>query len=491
MALTLYLMSPGGQGVSAQVVDYTAQMAALRLTSVAPGGFGQLVARLRLSPGKVRLPRPEFTILNARAVLMDGAFCAFTGEVNQAALTLDQAGEGVEITALGGATSLSDDPLDSSYAAQTATQIIQDQYTQRAAYLPLDSDLSAVQVPSTTFSPNFDGRTFEDVLHELCDLLGDYVWSVWDHPTHRDGLGFPTWQLQVHARNTTTLANIATLADVLGWRVAPSGVRAYNGVTIRYTDPANGPGAVSVQDARLNADRSQGQAPFRFRRFRRDMGGRPLTAAQATSLANQYLSVFQNVANVITVRLGNVRDARGRVIPLWRVRADQTIAIPELLPRAATFPALANWQPGINLFYIRQAIYEQKAGESPALTLQLDQIADFAAADLTRLRYEEQVRQRAKRQPPATHPAGLLLKGHWSVHWGAASLAGDVWGSSVQFASVLSQPPTSLAFTAQSSSNVATGPTAANLTNWGGHVSVTTAANGGGYWIGTYTTVGN
>lgn len=363
--------------------------------------------------------------------------------------------------------------------------------TQRAAYLTIDPDLSAVSLPGALFSPVFDGRTFEDVLHELCDLLGDYVWGVWDHPVHRDVLGFPTWQLQAHARDTATVGYIAMLADIVGWRVAPSSARAFNGVTIRYNDPANGPGAVSVQDARLAASKAQGNAPFRFRRFRRDMGGRPLTAAQATALANQYLASFQNITNTITLQLAAVHNAQGHAIPLWQVRADRTIAVPELLPRAANLPATPGYQAGTNLFSIRQAIYEQTAGAEPRLTLQLDQIADFAAADMTRLRYEEQLRQRARRQPPPTQPAGLPLKGHWSIRWGTSSLAGDVWGSSVQFAAVLSQPPTSLTFTTLSALNVASGPTAASLTNWGAHVSVTSAANGGGYWIGTYTTVGN
>ncbi len=125
------------------------------------------------------------------------------------------------------------------------------------------------------------------------------------------------------------------------------------------------------------------------------------------------------------------------------------------------------------------------------LTLLLDQVADYAAADLTRLRYAEQLRQRARRQPPPTQPVGLPLKGHWSISWGTTGVAGDVWGTAVQFPAVLSQPPTGLIFTTIAAQNVASGPLASHLTNWGGQVSVTTAANGGGYWVGTYMTQGN
>lgn len=127
MALALYCVAPGTTGVAAQVVEYTPLVESLRCTSVAPGGCGLLVARIRLPSARARLPKPEFAILNARAVLMDGLYCAFTGEINQSALTLDASGQGVEITALGGGAGLSDDPLDTTYTNQTALQIIQDQ----------------------------------------------------------------------------------------------------------------------------------------------------------------------------------------------------------------------------------------------------------------------------------------------------------------------------------------------------------------------------
>nr|MBA3826846.1 hypothetical protein [Ktedonobacterales bacterium] len=319
--------------------------------------------------------------------VFDGRDCVYCGEITEAALTLDATGECVDLAAQGGSNALADDPLDSAYSSQTAAAIVAAEFTRRSAYLAVDADQSAVfpNVPAATFSPFFDGRTLEDILHELCDLLGDYAWGVWNHPTHRDAMGIPTWQLAVHPRDTSTVSWRAQLADVASWQIAPAATRAYNGVTLHYLDATNGPGAVTVTDSRLNGDLSQGSAPFRFRRFRRDMSSRMLTTAQATALANQYLASFKNVSNIIQVRLTAVRTGQGTPIPLARVRADTNIAIPELLTRAAGFAVPPAMLPGTNIFYIRQATYDEQSSKIPMLTLLLDQVADFAAADLTRL----------------------------------------------------------------------------------------------------------
>lgn len=489
--LTLLCAAPGMTGLTSALVDYTPWCEELEIASVSPGGCGHLRARLLLPAGRARLPHPEFAVLNGRVVAQDANGCVFAGEIHEATLALDDRGEAVELLALGGAAALGDDPLDSGYTTQTAQAIIADQFTRRSAYLALDGDQSAVlpSAPSATFSPIFDGRTFEDVLHELCDLLGDYMWSVWPHPVHRDALGLPTWQLQVHPRDVTTVNYRAASRDVVAWRIAPAAARAFNGVTLHYLDPTAGPGAVTVTDPRLNGSLSQGSAPFRFRRFRRDLGGRVLTAAQAATLAQQYLSSFQNIGNVITVQLASARSATGTPLPLWRVRADTNIAVPELLPRAATFPAIPAMQPGSNLFYIRTATYRERRGAAPTLTLQLDQVADFAAADLVRMRYEEQVRQRSRRTSPAVQPAGQTLKGAWSVLWGASPI-GMAWGSAAAFASVLAAVPTSLTFTASTATN-ATGPVAANFSFWGCDVWVTATLATSGNWVGYYTTNGN
>lgn len=489
--LTLLCAAPGLAGLTSALVDYTPWCEDVEIASVSPGGCGHLRARLLLPAGHARLPHPELTVLNGRVVAQDANGCVFTGEIHEAALVLDDRGEAVELLALGGAAALGDDPLDCAYSTQTAQAIIADQFTRRSAYLALDSDQAAVlpSAPGATFSPIFDGRTFEDVLHDLCDLLGDYVWEVWPHPVHRDAIGLPTWQLQVHPRDVTTVNYRAASRDVVAWRIAPAAARAFNGVTLHYLDPTAGPGAITVTDARLNGNLSQGSAPFRFRRFRRDLGGRVLTASQAAALAQQYLASFQNVGNVITLQLASATSANGTPLPLWRVRADANIAVPELLPRAVTFPASPAMQSGSNLFYIRTATYRERRGVAPSLTLQLDQVADFAAADLVRLRYEEQVRQRSRRVSPAVQPAGQKLKGAWSVLWGTSPV-GIAWGSAAAFSPVLAAAATSLTFTATTATN-ATGPSAANFSVWGCDVWVTATVAGAGNWVGNYTTNGN
>ncbi len=487
--LTLICSAAGAAGTSGAVVDYTPNLESLRVTSISPGGCGALRARLRLPAGRARLPRPELAILNGHVTLLDGRDCLYAGEITEAALSLSGDGESLDIVAQGGANALNDDPQDSSYSSQTAQAIISSEFSKRSAYLAVDGDLSAVlpNAPTATFSPYYDGRTIEDILHELCDLLGDYTWGVWPHPTHRDGFGLPTWQLQVHQRDTATVGYLANLADVISWRIAPAATRAFNGVTLHYLDPTNGPGSITVTDSRLNGNLSQGSAPFRFRRFRRDMGQRSLTSSQATALANQYLASFQNVTNVIEVKLAAVRDARGAPLPLPRVRADANIAIPELLTRAGSFPAAPAMQPGTNLFYIRQATYAEGRDQLPTLTLLLDQVADFAAADLTRLHYEEQLRQRSRRTNRAVQPSGLALKGAWSTLFTGAGQ----WGSSIQFPVVLAAAPTSITFIAQDSVNISSGPNAARLTVWGCEVYVDSTSSGNGWWIGLYTTNGN
>ena len=109
-----------------------------------------------------------------------------------------------------------------------------------------------------------------------------------------DPAGFPTWQLRAHPRDTTTTPYLALDEDILGWRVAPSAQRAYNVVQVAYVDPVSGPGVVTVSDPRLNGDGSQGSAPFRRRKLRRNLGKLPLTGAQATAIANAWLATYSN-----------------------------------------------------------------------------------------------------------------------------------------------------------------------------------------------------
>lgn len=174
------------------------------------------------------------------------------------------------LSALGGGVALRDDPDDSAYASKTANQIIASEFSKRSNYLALDSDLTAVlpNNPATVFSPAYDGYNLEEILHDLCGNLGDYTWGVWDHPTHDDTAGLPTWRLEAHQRDTTTTHYTAYLQDILSWRVAPSAQRAYNVVQVTYTDASTGPAQVTVADTRLAGSGAQNQAPFRRRKLR-------------------------------------------------------------------------------------------------------------------------------------------------------------------------------------------------------------------------------
>jgi hypothetical protein len=213
--------APGAPG-GVQAVEYGAVVEGLEITSVAPGGFGDLACVVKLKDP--RIPRPELGLFS-RVAAMDGSYCAFSGEWADPALTLDErSGEYLLLSALGGGVALRDDPDDSAYTAQTVAQIMSAEYTKRANFLAVDADLSAVfpSNPVSTFSPTYDGFTLEEITADLCNALGDYAWCVWDHPINRDASGFPTWRLEAHPRDTSTTSYLALAPDIVSWRVAPS-----------------------------------------------------------------------------------------------------------------------------------------------------------------------------------------------------------------------------------------------------------------------------
>jgi len=478
-------------GASPLVVgEYGEQVEALEFTTVAPGGFGDLACVLKLPDA--RLPRPELALFS-RVCLRDGPFTAFGGEWSDPALVLDGAtGEHLLLAALGGGAALRDDPDDATYpTATTAQAIIANEFSKRAAYLPLDPDQSAVLpgAPAATFMPVYDGQHLEEILHDLMGALGDYVWTVYDHPRNLDPAGFPTWHLRAHPRDTTTPAYMALGEDILGWRVMPSAQRAYNVVQVAYVDPIAGPGAVTVSDARLGAGGAQGSAPFRRRKLRRALGHVPLTGAQATAIANAWLATYSNPTNKVEVTLGAARDANGNELPLHQVRADANLYVPELAVRGqrlSSGPA-----PGVNLFWIAETSYRETARDGARLVLQLDNYADRAASLVARLHIAEEARQRRRGVYRAVQSAGAQQVGFCSLR-AANAAAGQVVGVGVSFVPVLSNTPTGLTFAAISSANVGSGPsvTPGTLTPYGCEVTATAAAAGIVTWTGTYTTIG-
>ncbi len=472
------------------VGEYGAQVEALEFSTVAPGGFGDLACVLKLPDA--RLPRPELSLF-ARVCLRDGLFTAFGGEWSDPALAMDGAtGEYLALAALGGGACLRDDPDDAAYATPTTAQgILANELARRSAYLPLDQDQSAVLpgAPTATFTPVYDGANLEEILHDLMGALGDYVWTVYDHPRNRDWAGFPTWQLGAHPRDTTTVAYMALGTDILGWRVMPSAQRAYNVVQVGYVDPVTGPATVTVSDARLGAGGAQGSAPFRRRKLRRTLGRQPLSSAQATTIASAWLATYSNPTNKIEVTLGALRDANGAELPLHQARADANLYVPELAVRGQTLSA--GPAAGVNLFWIAETTYRETASAGATLLLQLDNYADRAGALLAQLKIAAEAGQRQRGVYRVAQSPGAQQVGFCSIR-AAGAAAGQTVGVGVSFTPVLSNTPTGLTFTAITSTNVGGGPsvTPGTLTPYGCEVTVTAAAAGTVVWTGKYTTVG-
>ncbi|HEX5441857.1 MAG TPA: hypothetical protein VFW76_13295, partial [Ktedonobacterales bacterium] len=396
----------------------------------------------------------------SRVALREGLFTCFSGEWSDPALVLDGAhGEYVMLSALGGGVALRDDPDDAAYnSATTAQAIIAAEFAKRAGYLALDNDLSAVlpNHPANTFTPVYDGYTLEEILHDLTGALGDYIWTVYDHPTHTDAAGFPTWQLRAHQRDTTTTDYLALGSDILAWRVAPSSQRAYNVVQVTYVDPVAGPSSVTVSDPRLGAGGAQGDAPFRRRKLRRNLGSLPLTATQATAIANAWLATYRDPTNKVEVTLRAVRDASGNPLPLSHVRADANLYVPELAVRGQQLPT--GPEPTVNQFYIIETSYRETAWGDVRLTLQLDNYTDRGEALLARLQISNEARQRRRGVYRPVQSLGAQQVGYLSIRAPSAS-AGQRFGVGVNFVPVLSATPTGLTFSAVSASNIGGGPT--------------------------------
>ncbi|HKT37363.1 MAG TPA: hypothetical protein VJR48_03270 [Ktedonobacterales bacterium] len=489
-ALGLWAYTPPSNAYPLIVSELGELVDALEFTTVAPGGFGDLAAVVKLPDA--RIPRPELGIFS-KVCLRDGPTTCFAGEWSDPALILDQThGEYVLLSALGGGVALRDDPDDSSYTSQTAQSIIASEFSRRSAYLAVDSDQSAILpppgAPVATFSPLYDGFNLEEILHDLCFALGDYTWTVYEHPAHLDPAGYPTLQVQAHARDVTTTHYLATGDDILGWRVTPSTQRAYNVVQVAYVDVTGGPGVVTVSDSRLNGDGSQGAAPFRRRKLRRSLGRAPLTAAQATTIAQAWLAAYQNVSNKVEVTLRRLRDANGAPIPLTSARADRNLFTPELAVRGQTLSS--GPVPAVNQFYIVETRYRETQAGEVELTLTLDNYADRAGSTLAQLKLSYDAALRARGVYRAVASPGAPVVGACGASLSNQS-AGAVVKIAVSFPQQLAKAPTSISLSATSSSNVSGSASATALTQVGFVLQWTVAAAGASTWLGSYQTVGN
>lgn len=249
-------------------------------------------------------------------------------------------------------------------------------------------------------------------------------------------------------------------------------------------DAPSGPGVVTVSDPRLNGDGSQGSAPFRRRKLRRSLGALPLTAAQATTIAQAWLAAYSQPTSKVEMALRAVRDANGAPLPLSHVRAGANLFTPEL---AARGQALSTGpQPGVNLFFIVETKYHETADDDITLTLQLDNYADRVEGLLARLRLTDDAARRRRGVYRLTQSPGAQQMGFAAIRAPPAS-AGQVIGAGVSFVPTLAKTPTGLTFTSISATNVGSGPavTAGSLTPWGCEITVTAAASGPVAWTGT------
>jgi hypothetical protein len=478
--------------------EYAEELEELHFTTLAPGGYGQLMATLRLP--NARIPRPELSLFSLVAVA-DGDVAIWLGEITDPEQTLDTSGEYVRITALGLGNGLRDDPLSVAYSNQTAQAIVADQLSRRANYLPtISQDTSQIfpDAPVATYAPVYDARNMEEVVADVATLATGsagvpYSWGVWAHATQRNSTGFPLGQLVVHQQDTTTTAYIAALGtgEVIGYRVIPTAERAYNVVEIGYANGNSGYGHAIWTDPRLAANGSQNTAPFRRRKYTRDLSHiTTINATQALAIATTYGEQFRNGQNKVQVTLGQVRDSMGNRLPLWRVRADQNLLVPDLAIRGTQIPTSAT--PGVNQFYIVQTTYSETRSGQMQLQVQGDNYVDSASLQIARLQLQSDVQARGGKVTGVYQVQGAAETGRCGVAW-AYSTAGQNIGHAQTFRTIMAQTPTSITLTQSNAYNAAT-PTASSIDCYG--FLFTTQCNGtggvwAGYWWGTYQTNGN
>lgn len=486
------------------VGEYTRQIDSLMFTTLSPGGFGQLSARLNLR-GFDRW-RPEFGLFARVALVKPSGAPVWLGEIVDPTIGMDTNGEYVEVQALGAGNAQRDDPLTLSYVSQTAQQIIKDQLSRRSAYMPIDQDTSGIQADSSlTISPVYQERTMEDVINDVIQLTGDYAWGVWGHPKNKDTAGFPTAQLQVHQRDVSTLSYIASLAqgDITAYRSTPAAARAYNVTQVDYLDPTTGAaGSQTYTDPRLNGDGSQGYAPFRRRKYIKNLRGlSTASSGDALNIANTYGPQMQNPSSKTTLTLGTARDVNGAELPLWDLQADRNIMVPEWYTQGQTLGRL--YQPGktivvnpptppevdVSQLYIVQTTYrEDKAGYS--VQVQCDNYADDGAILVARLQEQADEKTRQGQQTTGiVQASGASMRGRYGWRFSNGAAGGGV-GEDVTFPAIAINAPTSLTLTSIAASNIGA-ISVSNITTLGATFSAAVSANGAGYASGTYQTNGN
>lgn len=496
LTLYCYTLPTSQSGQNAIIVPYADELDGLTFTTVSPGGFGQLTATLRLNATNALLPQPQLAF-GAHVALMDGPFCAFRGEIMESAYVVDASvGDAYQVTALGIGNQLRDDPYDVAYSGKTAQQIAQDQLTHHGTTFHLmpqissDNSLLFPDNPAGTYSPSYDGRTMEEIILDIATLAGIYDMAVWDHATQKDAAGFPLGQVSVVLHDANTTHYQATLADrdIVTGKIAVSGERAYNFTEVAYSNGTSGVGLAQQRDSRLLAGTfDQNLAPFRFRKYRRDVSGTStIGSTQASSIATSLLQQMENLTNKVNLTLSSVKDAQGNPLDMWRVRAAKNIYVPDLAVRGQQLATSAS--ATVNQFFILQTTYTETT-TSATLAIQADNYEDYAERQIARLQLAADQQSRGFKftslmamlgAPVTTNAGGRFL----------ATAASQNGGGPFTWPLTLYQTPTSATLTPISSAN-ATGATVFNLSPRGGTIQFTSVAAGDCFYFATLTSQGN
>lgn len=503
--LAIYVYAPPSGANPTIVREYGQQMEQLHMTSVMPGGAGQLTARLKIADA--RQYHPEFALFS-KVELRDGPETVWFGEVSQPVQSLRTDSEFVQLTALGAGNTMRDDPHASAFGNRTVQQMARQELLNNNATngtvrktLRLDPDTSGIFAdnPAGTYSPVYDNRTHEEELTDICVLASTtttvYTWRVRPHPTNRDAVGFPTAQLVTEVKDVATTHWTASVAlrEVRQYDVGPSADRAYNFVTCAYDSGAGGIGSVQAKDSRLAADFSQGSAPFPCRHLHKDLTGiSTATSTQAQNIANAYLSQYQDGPQSGWAILGAIRDANGNPAELWAVRAGQNIFIAELAVRGQTLTGLnspttgAVAVPGLNQFYIMQTEYQEDQ-TSATLRVTLDNFTDRAGDQIARLSAAVDAMNRSRKVTSLFQAPGAPQSGQGACS-AVATAAGQTIANAIQFVPRLSTVPTAgqIAVTTLANTNTNGTPTVSNISADGAVVSVLSSAAGSALYVFSY-----
>jgi hypothetical protein len=211
-------------------------------------------------------------------------------------------------------------------------------------------------------------------------------------------------------------------------------------------------------------------------------------------MANALLADYKNGGAKITVELGTVRDANGNPIPLWQVRADSVINLPELAPLAQqlpTTPGAYSWANGGTLFYIQDMEYNESSGQTPTLTLHCNSFNDTASFQIQRVQAMiEKYFHRERKHHTPIQASGEPLSGSFAYTVNPTA-NNEVFLMGVVFSPTVTTAPSSVTLGFTTATNATSGA-AGDLTITGFSIAWTAPSSASASIVkGTWRTVGN